>query len=166
MADINFIQAKIVLGIQDPIELPIIAAELLGLGIKSESLIKLSELNKPTIEEVGELFNDFLKQINLQPIEVEKAAMIVAENIAQQIIDGEIAPYDGAKKICIDAYMNANQPDELEAFVGLANEFEDLSDDAEKQKKDPNIGTKNYEDLQELCLEEIISAAKDLALKF
>jgi hypothetical protein len=165
MVNVNLVQAKIALGIQKPDELPAIAAELLGLGIVSDDLSHIAALNEPTWDEIGNLFSRFTQKLNLQPLEVEKAAMIVAEDIAQSIIDGIIEPYEGAKRIWLDVYLNANEPEDLEIFAGLAAEYEELTHTVEADE-DPTVGEPAYEDLRELCVEEIVSAAKDLVLRF
>ena len=54
-----------------------------------------------------------------------EAGFTIARNIAQEVLRGTIAPYEGAKQIWHEVYTRIPELKELKLFVGLASEYED-----------------------------------------
>jgi hypothetical protein len=108
-------------------ELPKIAADWLAEGLDSRSLRELAGIAYAEMSEVGPLFDKALAELMIAIPKKDEALMFLARHYAQQIVDGVVTPYDGARKIwwqvsnSLDAHSQLLMP-----FVGAASELEDL----------------------------------------
>ena len=112
-----------------PVErLPDVAIQALEKGFDGPALRELAGLQKLTERDLGNLFELALKEVGRLPMSKREAGLIVAKNIAQEIINGNIEPYEGARRIWWDIWEQNRELDELKVFVGLASGYEDEPD--------------------------------------
>ena len=105
--------------------LPDVAIQALGRGFDGPALRELAGLQRPTEQDIGNLFERALKEVGCLPISKREAGLIVANDIAQDIINGNIEPYEGARRIWWDIWDQNRELDELKVFVGLASGYEE-----------------------------------------
>jgi hypothetical protein len=108
-------------------ELPQVAAEWLADGLDSAALRELAGISSPEMSEVGPLFEKAASQLQMTIPEKEEALAFLARHYAQQIVDGALSPYDGARRIWWQVSNELDAPSQLLlSFVGAASEIEDL----------------------------------------
>jgi hypothetical protein len=117
-------------------KLPDVAIQALRRGFDGSALRELAGLQKPTKQDIGDLFDRALKEVECLPISKREASLIVAKNIAQEIINGNIEPYEGARRIWWDIWDQNRELDELKVFVGLASGYEDEPNHQQKYAND------------------------------
>lgn len=77
-------------------------------------------------EDVDPLVDDLLDADGVRPLDEERAGLIVAMLLAQDMIDGTIEPAVGARTIWWDVVERAPATrNQLLVFIGLASEWED-----------------------------------------
>ena len=77
-------------------------------------------------DDIASLIDDLLETEGAAPLDDERAGLIVAKMLAQDIVDGTIAPAVGARTIWWDVVGRVpTTRDRLADFVGLASEWED-----------------------------------------
>jgi len=121
-----------VLGLIGPEWLPDIAGKAMEEGADSESLRLLAGFPKPYTDEVTLIFKKALVEIGMSQPSRRDAVLILVSEIAQQIVAGEILPYQGAKKISELHSLIAdddNSIKELHPFVYAVDEWEDRPDE-------------------------------------
>jgi len=108
-------------------QLPQVATDWLAEGFDSPSLRQLAGVGSPVMSEVGPLFEKVLAELEIAAPKKEAALMFLARHYAQQIIEGGISPYDGARKIWWQITNALDKPGQLLlTFVGAASELEEL----------------------------------------
>lgn len=93
---------------------------------KSPALKRLASLPNVSSEKAIELFGKAMIELKIKGFKNKRAAGIwLASNIAQKIIEGSIDPYEGARKIWTEIWLESGNPKELSGFVSLADDYED-----------------------------------------
>ena len=137
-------------------ELPRIGAEWLAEGLDSPSLRELAGTSSPQMSDVGPLFEKVLSELHFVLPKKEEALSLLARHYAQQIIDGVVSPYDGARKIWWQVSNELERSDPLLlSFVGAASEIEELP---ERTEQDGCDRQKYARELEEM----IVASARQL----
>ncbi len=124
----KIIAARWALGQLPSEQLPRIALQWLEAGWDSPTLRILAGETNPIMSEVGPMFNDVLEELNISlPTSTEAVARLVSE-VAQQIVDGAVTPYDGASQIydLHISYAGVSGVDFSCAIGYLAIQYEDF----------------------------------------
>ncbi len=125
-------------------------------GLESKSLVLLAGESNPTIAEVGPLFESSLRELKILKPSKADSQLVAAHYYAKAIVDGQLTPYEGARKIWWDISNNIENPSGLLlSFVGLASEIEDLPKRYENDSYDPTPVIEGYK-------QDIIRAATEL----
>jgi hypothetical protein len=117
--------ARHVLGLIPSDELPELAQQAITDGLDSPSLQLLAATGKNDLEEVRDLFRKALSELKINMPSTADAGLILACEIAQEVVGGRIPPYQGAKRIWDEIYTRLPELKQLKPFVGLASEYED-----------------------------------------
>lgn len=123
--DLNKVVEDYVMGTLEADKLPGIAAEALAAGLDSPSLWKLASVLETDDKNVSRLFIQSLHELGIRiptPCEVGKARAV---RIARDVVSGAVPPYEGAKLIWSDIYVQFPELTELLGLVGSASEYED-----------------------------------------
>jgi hypothetical protein len=108
-------------------ELPQIATDWMGVGMDSPALRELAGIEEPAMSTVGPLFERALRESGMHLPSRDEALMTLARHYAQQIVEGAMTPYEGARKIWWDVSNDYGEKlPILLRFVGAASEIEDL----------------------------------------
>jgi hypothetical protein len=108
-------------------QLPQVATDWLTEGLDSPSLRQLAGVGSPVMSEVGPLFEKVLAELEIVAPKKEAALVLLGRHYAQQIIEGAIPPYKGARSIWWEVTNAIDKPGQLLlTFVGAASELEDL----------------------------------------
>jgi hypothetical protein len=108
-----------------PDDLSAAADEALVAGYESPSLINLAAAEGAPCGILETLFLRAMDELGISiPLPVE-AGRSKAQRIVTDIVQGEIAPYEGAKQIWWEVYARFPELSELKYFAGLAGEFDD-----------------------------------------
>jgi len=118
-----------VLNLLTPKELSNAAIKWLAEGFNSKSLPLLAGLDSEDFGEASMIFELTMSELG-RPILTKKEALLsYTRLISDEILLGNLSPYEGAKKIW-HASINLNEPvHEVDAFVYAASEFEDRFED-------------------------------------
>jgi hypothetical protein len=138
----ELIQAKWVLR-QLPTEvLPGIAADLLESGKDSSAIRRVAAHVSPTWFDVHEDFEKVLAELGLPKITQEQAWLVLARDMAKQIIEGRIAPETGAAQL---AHFGLDQPyqDYGTSYANEMLEFELLIIDKDQFDESTRIEISN-----------------------
>jgi len=125
--------SKYVLGRLAGEKIPEIALTLLENGYENDEILELIGMHKPTLQDGEKIFLKGLAKLSIQLPDVSGATYCLARQIAQMIIDGEITPYEGARKIWWDLANVENADRRLKSFIGLASEYEDSQNDEDRK---------------------------------
>ena len=107
-------------------QLPELATQALEDGLDTPSLRLLAGEFNPVMSEVGPLYENVLKELNLELPSQQEAYYAIAKYYSKQIVNSELSPYDGAKKIWWEVCMYEDCPEEFITFIGAASEIEEL----------------------------------------
>lgn len=136
--------------------LPSLACDWLSDSFDSPALRELAGVLSPTMSEVGPLFERAVKDLDFDLPTKEEALWFLARLHAQQIVDGVVTPYEGARRIWWEVSNAMDHSDQLLlSFVGGASELEDLP---ERTAQDGYDRTKYARDLEE----GIVQSAREL----
>jgi len=120
--------ANIVLGLTITDTLPNVAERALMDGYDSPSLRILAGLTKSEVtEEAIPYFKKALSELGVSLPLKRDAVLLLANQVAKQILQGNIKPYEGAKKIWkLELILESNQDfHDLDPFIYTASEWED-----------------------------------------
>jgi len=131
--------ARFALGKINSWEIPPLAASALTEGIYSASLVELDALKDPKMSDVAPLFKAAMDELSISIPPRTDAFLIVARDIAQQIISGSKQPYNGAREIWWELATEPDAPKELLGFVGCASEYEDTDNADYKRQYEQDI---------------------------
>jgi hypothetical protein len=106
-------------------ELPDLAAAALAEGVDSPALRLLAGTSRQDVRESRDLFMQAMSELGVSPPTEAQARQVLVLFWAQQMIDGELSPYEGSRLIWREGYLELGQPANLVPFVGLASEWED-----------------------------------------
>jgi hypothetical protein len=82
-------------------------------------------------EEAARLFVKSLSELGIEVPSESEAGMSVSKAIAQDVLSGELGPYEGARQIWGKVYIHNPDLKALTVFVGLASEYEDHLEDGD-----------------------------------
>jgi len=117
------------LNLLKPEILPNAAAEWLVEGFDSESLVLLAGLTFAELDQARILFERALRELGRPAMSRKDAILRYTRLVSIEILRGEIAPYDGAKKIW-HATIGLDSPlHEVDTFIYAASEYEDRFED-------------------------------------
>lgn len=105
--------------------LPSFAIQAIENGYESLSLYQLAGSRKSDSSSLRILLDRAMQELHIDIPEPNEAALSIARSIARDVINGHVTPYEGAKRIWHDIYVNFSTLDQLRIFVGLASEYED-----------------------------------------
>jgi hypothetical protein len=121
--NIRILQAEWVLGRIPPEDTPMIAARLLEQGYNSDALGVIAGLSKPTYLDLKDLLDQAFAEMGMERLGERESCVAVARSIAHMIYRFELDPYEGARRMAELSLQCAESS--LQAFVGLASEWED-----------------------------------------
>jgi hypothetical protein len=101
-----------------------VSSAALDAGVYSESLGLLA-YEEPIWSQVGPLFERALSELGIPIPSRQEASLILAREHARRIVAGEVAPYEGARRIWWEIANELGADPSLRMFVGLASEWED-----------------------------------------
>jgi hypothetical protein len=145
--EIDLAQALWCLGQLPPEDIPEIACQALERGFDSPTIRKLAGLHKPVASDIGDLFDRAMIEMGRKPLSKKAAGLLIAKDIAAQIVRGQIDPYQGAREIWWEIWNECERPEELKAFVGLADGYEDEPSHREQYRNDIVAEAKKLLDL-------------------
>lgn len=94
-------------------------------GLDSEAVYELASLTTDEPEDARTCFRKILQENDLLSISKADAARILAVVISKQIIDGELTPYEGARKIWDISIKLADYSfHDLDSFIYAASEYD------------------------------------------
>ena len=114
-----------VLGKVLPEDLPDIAVKALEENLRFELARELAGGQGCDTRELHALFRRAIDELRLPFPSPIDAAHSMACSIADEIVDGKVSPYVGAKRIWSERYTRYPSLSDLRVFVGLASEYED-----------------------------------------
>ena len=79
----------------------------------------------PVTRRRTDLFLKAMKEVGLEVPSPDAARRGMVRSWAAQIVDGELDPYEGARRIWCQGWEPLGSPPDLTVFVGLASEWED-----------------------------------------
>lgn len=110
--------------------LPEVASKALVAGADSPALRVLAGLTHNEIAEVSTIWRKAISELGLPVLGRQEAARIHATAISKQIINGDLSPEEGAKRLW-DVSIRVNDPDfhDLDPFVYAASELQSRPED-------------------------------------
>jgi hypothetical protein len=125
--DPRLIQAKITLGIQNMEELQDIALTWMDEGYMSENIVRLVAINNPTPWDYDELVPKIYTELSLAPLSKNAAVLVIAQEIAKEIVSGKIPPIEGSIKTYEEIWkLTDNEYKALENLFILSYQADDL----------------------------------------
>jgi hypothetical protein len=110
-------------------ELPQTATELLTAGYDCQALRVLAGLTSTELADASDLFERVMRELGRPPLPRREAVLRYTRLVSKEILHGEIAPYDGAKRIW-NVSIGLDTPlHEVDPFVYAASEYEDRPTD-------------------------------------
>lgn len=106
-------------------DLPDAAAEMLANGSDSPSLRELAGAPPDDYWQVKWLFERTLHELGIPVLDEQDALWALARQVAQEIVDGDRSPTDGATWIWRHLSHRLAEEGDLRIFAGLASSFED-----------------------------------------
>lgn len=118
-----------VLNLIEPKTLSDIAVQLLSQGVDCHSLRLLAGLTSKELTDASSLFEQVLKELKRPIMSKKNAALSYTRLISDQILQGTISPYDGARKI-LEVNFSLNPPlDEVGNFIYAVSEYDERPED-------------------------------------
>ena len=119
-------QARWLLGLLYPEQVPAFACSALEAGFDSPSLRLLAGESQPTRAAIAPIVESVFRELGIPPLDEEEAKLVVGRDWAARIVAGATSPYEGAKAIwreCCDLDPPRHR---LDVFLSLASEHEDF----------------------------------------
>jgi len=127
---LEHLAAKAALGQFESRELPVAAAAALERGFDSPALRVLAGLTGDDLVEVPEYLDRALAELDVEIPERRDAVLHLARAVATEIVDGTLAPSDGAARIWDIALLAPEvRVAELDTFVYAASEWDERPED-------------------------------------
>jgi hypothetical protein len=122
------IESLWVLDLVRPEDMVQYAVEALQEGDESEIVLRLASLARYDLDRAREYFGEWLAETGRGHMPVREALMIYAKDVSQEILEGRLTPYDGAKKI---SRMKMSLPVEdcdhdLDTFIYCEGELNEM----------------------------------------
>jgi hypothetical protein len=134
--DLDTAALRWAIGSQPTEDLVDIACEALVRGDDSPSLRVLAGLPPDDYWAIKQAFDDTLSELGIRLLAEQEALWQLARRIAQQIVDGEIAPLHGAAQIWADISNRIELEGDFRIFIGLSSEYEDHPDAKAELERD------------------------------
>jgi hypothetical protein len=119
------VAALLVLEKQPTEELHEVATEALVRGLDSPSLRELAGTPASDVRDARDLFWQAMSELDIARPTRHQAGWLLVAAWAHDIVDGRVAPYEGARRIWWEGWEELDRPAELTVFVALASEWED-----------------------------------------
>jgi len=150
------LQALWVLGFLDATELIETGVKGLEIGMDSPSLRLLASLSPNEASDAPNLFSQTLKELGFSELGLPEAARVYTFEISRQIINSELSPENGAKKLW-EVSIRVNDPDfnDLDTFIYAASELQSRPEDREFFIREIVKEAKTW--LQKMMLQKMIS---------
>ncbi len=134
----RLVRAKRELDLITPVDVIAWAADEVANGREEQKLVELAALWDTSAEAVDARLDALLVSLDIEPPSRSDAGRLIAGALAQDVVDGVVSPYDGARSIwlTVAAAVPEVEP-ELRAFVGLASEWAD--DEVHRVEYDADI---------------------------
>lgn len=127
--DTNTAVAYWTLGLLQPQQMRQVAQGLLASGVDSK-LHVLAGLSDSELDEAPDLFSQTMHALGRDKLTKPDAVRIIAKAVARQITQGDLSPYDGARRIWNASLEVAEQGfHDVDPFIYAASEYEDRPDD-------------------------------------
>jgi hypothetical protein len=124
------VAARLVLGLSGPEDLPGVAEEALNDGVDTPALGRLAGTSTAEHDEARALFRRVLSELQLETPTPRDAVFLLARATAQQIVDKDLAPYTGARRIWdLTRHLQTERISELDPFIYAASEWEERPED-------------------------------------
>jgi hypothetical protein len=106
--------------------LPDVAADALGSGLDSSSLVALASSEKTPNPELHTMFEAALAELGRQRLTKVEAGRLIAKDYAQKICDGQLDAIEGARLIWKVSLESDELGSELGIFGGRVTEYEGM----------------------------------------
>jgi hypothetical protein len=128
MDELELASLRIAVGLQPSEDLPRIAADALARGVDSPSLRAAAGLSSSEVRAAADYFKEALSELGYDAPDEQEALWRLACQTAEAIVQGDIAPYEGADWIWRNIANRMKETGDLRIFIGLASEIEDHPD--------------------------------------
>jgi len=108
-------------------DLPMLAAEALAEGVDSPALRMAAGTPASEVRDARDWFVAALDELGIPIPDTQASLYAVVLDLARSIVDGDVPPYTGARRIWELSYRVEREGD-LRIFIGLASEREDHPD--------------------------------------
>ena len=126
METLELAALRLATGLQVPEELPSIAADALVGGFDSPMLRVAAGASTRDPDEARDTFTAALAELGIEIPGLEEALWRLVRYTADQIVSGQVSPYDGAAWIWWKVQIRMQAEGDLRIFAGLASEWEEL----------------------------------------
>ncbi len=143
---ISIVLSKFVLGQLTGEEIPGISIKLIENDFYNDEIIECAGMQNSSLADLGPTFLKGVKKLTTRQPTIKEATVILAREILKSILDGEIEPYKGARKIWNKLARQTGADQRLILFIGLASEYEDSSSKVDREHYSNRIieEAKNY----------------------
>jgi len=125
MEDLAWTLDLLVLGMQPPEELPLIATNALVEGIDSESLRELAGTLPIQYQNARDLFLSAMSELNITIPSEQQARWSAVRHWAIDMVEGRLDPRAASGLIHWDGWNELDQPKSLTVFVALEDEWDE-----------------------------------------
>jgi hypothetical protein len=125
MEDLAWTLDLLVLGMQPPEELPVIATNALVEGIDSESLRELAGTLPIQYQNARDLFLSAMSELNIAIPSEQQARWSAVRHWAIDMVEGRLDPRAASGLIHWDGSNELDQPKSLTVFVALEDEWDE-----------------------------------------
>jgi hypothetical protein len=137
MNNSDTIEARWILGLIPPEELPDAAQTLLNCGVDGDSLFELTNSRGADSSVLTGLFKIWLSSVGRGAMSKREAMRVYTRDVSKQISQGHIEPYAGARDIWdVSLILNDTEFHEVDAFIYAASEYEDRPSDRSSFEKE------------------------------
>jgi hypothetical protein len=121
--NLRLAQALWVLGLLHADQLPVVATTALEAGADGKALRVLAGLLASQLEEAPDLFAEVLKSLGVPTLSLADAARLVAVEVSEQLLRGELNPTEAAERLW-EASIRVGGHDfhDLDPFIYAASE--------------------------------------------
>ena len=130
---ISIVLSKFVLGQLTSEEIPSISMKLIENDIYNDEILECAGVQNSSLADIGPIFFKGVKKLTTRQPTVKEATVILDREILKNILDGEIDPYKGARKIWNNLARQTGADQRLKVFIGLASEYEDSTSEVDRE---------------------------------
>jgi hypothetical protein len=125
MDELELASLRIAVGLQPSEDLPRIASDALARGVDSPSLRAAAATSSRDVRDAAEYFKEALSELGYEAPDEQEALWRLACQTAEAIVQGDIAPAEGADWIWRNIANRMTETGDLRIFIGLASVLED-----------------------------------------